>query len=65
MTTIELQHDLIRQIQNIQDVNFLEHLRNIVFSKNAQKFMQKVFENICKKCNSVKPPKSHHCSTCK
>ena len=29
------------------------------------KFLDSVLSKKCKKCNSVKPPQSHHCSICK
>lgn len=33
-------------------------------SKNNIKFLDIVLSKKCKKCNSVKPPSSHHCSVC-
>lgn len=44
--------------------NINRSTQKLVFSENVQKFMEKVFENYCKKCESLKPPKAHHCSTC-
>jgi hypothetical protein len=29
------------------------------------RFLDRILSKKCKKCNSIKPPHSHHCSTCK
>lgn len=36
-------------------------LRNM---ERAQAWLDRVITKKCKKCNSLKPPHSHHCSTC-
>lgn len=36
----------------------------IVNAKNAR-YLDQVINKKCKKCNSIKPPHSHHCSICK
>ena len=36
----------------------------VVNARNVR-FLDKIMSKKCKKCNSIKPPHSHHCSTCK
>ena len=36
----------------------------IIDVDKSVKLLDKASSKICKKCDSVKPPKSHHCSTC-
>ena len=39
---------------------------NVDINKSENiKFLDTVLSKKCKKCNSVKPPQSHHCSICK
>lgn len=37
----------------------------VVVNARNVRFLDKVMSKKCKKCNSIKPPKSHHCSTCR
>ena len=38
---------------------------NVAVNMRNIRFLDKVLSKKCKKCNSLKPPKSHHCSTCR
>lgn len=49
--------------QDNEDQNPLKS-RVVVNAKNVR-YLDKILSKKCKKCNSIKPPKSHHCSTCK
>lgn len=38
---------------------------SITVNARNVRFLDKIMSKKCKKCNSIKPPHSHHCSTCK
>ena len=40
-------------------------MSSVVVNARNVRFLDKVMSKKCKKCNSIKPPHSHHCSTCK
>ena len=37
----------------------------VVVNARNVRFLDKILSKKCKKCNSIKPPHSHHCSICK
>lgn len=38
---------------------------HVVVNARNVRFLDKIMSKKCKKCNSIKPPRSHHCSTCR
>ena len=38
---------------------------SVVVNARNVRFLDKIMSKKCKKCNSIKPPHSHHCSICK
>jgi len=38
---------------------------SVVVNARNVRFLDKVMSKKCKKCNSIKPPHSHHCSICR
>lgn len=38
---------------------------SVVVNARNVRFLDKLMSKKCKKCNSIKPPHSHHCSICK
>ena len=38
---------------------------SVVVNARNVRFLDKILSKKCKKCNSLKPPHSHHCSICK
>jgi len=40
-------------------------LASVIVNARNVRFLDKILSKKCKKCNSIKPPHSHHCSICK
>lgn len=38
---------------------------NVIVNARNVRILDKLMSKKCKKCNSIKPPHSHHCSTCR
>lgn len=50
------------QVQQDDETSVLSQVA--VNAKNVR-FLDRILSKKCKKCNSIKPPHSHHCSICK
>lgn len=46
-------------------LNDNEKKSTIMVNARNVRFIDKIMSKKCKKCNSIKPPHSHHCSICK
>lgn len=47
------------------DIDEAQPASSVVVNARNVRFLDKILSKKCKKCNSIKPPHSHHCSICK
>ena len=54
-----------KKVVNKGDNEDKEPLTHVVVNARNVRYLDKILSKKCKKCNSIKPPHSHHCSICK
>ena len=52
------------KVEEAEEEGILKSSSVVVNARNVR-FLDKVMSKKCKKCNSIKPPHSHHCSICR